>query len=148
MSITPGSPDKSARGKVKTWVTSPWLLSSETLVTQMRDAFGRVQRLFPFLESHLVSVEPTLWVETCSSDEQRKALFEQMEHKRLENYRLISLLTQTRHSSIDLLLPSSRCHYPYPIGGLLTAKQLGARFMNIWKKRLQKSESRQPVSRV
>lgn len=24
MSITPGSPDKTARGKVKTWVTSQW----------------------------------------------------------------------------------------------------------------------------
>jgi hypothetical protein len=109
--------------QLRLWVSAPSGASLEYLLDGFSEGMRRLERIFPFLPEHTLSIRPSLGMEECGSEASRTASLKRLEREAIERHRFSSLRTETRNPGVSLLLSSLHCHLPYPLGPLLGAKR-------------------------
>lgn len=121
------------------WVQAPAEVSLEALSDQARQALGRAYRLFPFLERAVVELPFSMGMDTCHEPQERRLASDALQKCSREIYSHTALRPDTRTACASLLTPQLGCQLPYPLGGLLEARQLLRKWLG--KKRPARPEN-------
>jgi hypothetical protein len=106
------------------WVDAPGWVSLEAVLETFRKGMARVNRLFPFLAERLLEVSVPLGMDSCHSVEYRRQVADELQFRSIEKYRFTGFRTDTRSTSLQLLMPHLGCHLPYPLGTIQAARSL------------------------
>ena len=126
------------------WATGPREISLEALQDRFRGAVGRMNRLFPFLNSSILQFQVPLGPETCHSSETRREIETHLERHAIETYEQSWLNARTRVKHCFVLGPFLNCHLPYPWGQLELAQKLLKEIL-MKPKRKPKDSTQNPV---
>ncbi len=108
------------------WASAPGLVSLEAISERFREGLRRAQEIFPFLSRKLIQISMPLGMDSCFGEDERRSVCDALQESSMEVYHQTSFYTDTRATSISLLLPYLGCHLPYPIGNLLAARKIAA----------------------
>jgi len=115
---------------LRVWISVRRQCSLEDILEKGGRAVSALRTLFPYFDDTLLSIFPPLYGGDCIAESDRNKIESWFENSFREFYTLTALHTERHSVGLIVLPPNSSCHLPYPVGPLMSARNI----FEDWKK--------------